>query len=69
MPTDILISIEKDGTVSIKTGEISDTHHLSADAFLDEIESLLGGSVDRRKLEHPLLKNKNVLRGGKIVKA
>lgn len=65
--SDILVDIEIDGTVSIKTSEIAEQAHMSADQLLDEIEAMLGGEVERKALEHPLLKNKIVLRGGKIV--
>jgi len=67
MATDISIEILEDGTVSIKTSDISDTHHLSADQLLDEIEDILGGKAIRKRREHPFWKNKTVLKGGKIV--
>ncbi len=44
MPSDIMLEILEDGTVSIKTSDISMTHHLSADEMLDELEDMLGGS-------------------------
>lgn len=67
MKTDIIVEILEDGTVSIKTSDVAETHHLSADQLLDEIEEMLGGKVNRQRREHPLMKNKQVLRGGKIV--
>ena len=67
--TTIHATILEDGTISIRTGDIADTAHVSADSLLSEIEELLGGKTERRKLEHPFMKNKLVQRGLKIVKA
>jgi hypothetical protein len=69
MPTDIIMEILEDGTVSVKTSDVAEQHHLSADQLLEELDDLLGGEVAKRRREHPLLKNKRVLRGGKIVHA
>lgn len=42
--------ILEDGTLSIKTGEIGDSNHMSADKLLEEFENLLGGEVIKEKL-------------------
>lgn len=67
MATDIIVEILEDGTVSIKTSDIADTHHLSADQLLDDIEDMLGGKVIRERREHPFWQNRRVIKGGKIV--
>ena len=36
--------ILEDGTVTVKTSEISDGNHMSADALMAEFEALMGGS-------------------------
>lgn len=73
MATDIDIEILADGTVSVKTGEVADTQHISADQLLDELEDMIGKVVKTEKNpDNPakqFFKNKKVLRGGKIVKA
>ncbi len=65
----INIEIEDDGTVSFKTTDVSKKNHLSADDFLDQIEDFLGTKRKTEKREHTFMKNKQVLRGGRIVKA
>ena len=69
MPDDIFVEILEDGTISIKTSDISETNHLSADQLIEEIEELIGGKRVEKPLKHRFWKNKKVLRGGKIVKA
>jgi len=44
----IVIEILEDGTLSIKTSEISDSAHISADQLLEDIESLMGGQVTKK---------------------
>jgi len=67
------IEILEDGTISITTGEIAETQHLSADAMLTELEDMVGEIISKK--ENPnspgklFFKDKRVLRGGKIVKA
>ena len=58
-----------DGTISIKTSEISEVNHLSADQLLDDIADMAGGKVRREKNPEgsQFFKNKRVLRGGKVV--
>ena len=68
MPDDIAIEILADGTVSIKTSELSETNHISADQLLDEIEELVGGVKTEKPLEHAFWKDKRVLRGGRVQK-
>jgi hypothetical protein len=47
---DILnLSILEDGTVTVKTSEISDGNHLSADKLLENLETMLGGQVIKRE--------------------
>lgn len=41
----INIKIHEDGSLEIKTGEISDSSHLSADRLLEEMEKLMGGKM------------------------
>lgn len=64
----INIEILEDGTISIKTSDISDVNHISADSLLDEIESAIGGQRKREKLENPFWKNRIVQKGGRIQK-
>jgi len=45
----INLQILEDGTVTIKTNEISDGNHIAAENLLEELESMLGGSVTRQK--------------------
>ena len=67
------LEILEDGTISVTTGEIAETQHLSADALLTELEDMVGEIVSKE--ENPnnpgklFFKDKKVLRGGKIVKA
>jgi len=68
MPSDIQVEILEDGTVSIKTSDIAETHHISADQLLDEIKSELGGKVATKPLEHPFWEKRTVKGGGKIVR-
>ena len=61
-----------DGTISIKTSEISDVNHLSVDQLLDEIADMTGGPTRiEQNPDNPgvqFFRNKQVLRGGKIQK-
>lgn len=62
------VEILEDGTISVKTKEISEKNHVSADALLDMIEELSGGQRKSTPVEHEFWKNRQVLRGGKIIK-
>jgi len=66
--SEMLIDIEEDGTITIKTSDIADQHHLSAEEFLEDVETLMGHRRVTEKREHPFWKNRQVRRGGKIVK-
>jgi hypothetical protein len=47
---DILITVLDDGSVKIETPKVSSANHTSAEAFLRELERMLGGqSVRVRK--------------------
>jgi len=41
--------VEEDGTISFKTGEISDVNHVSADEFFKEVFGKVGGTVTKEK--------------------
>jgi len=45
----INIEILEDGTLSIKTTDISDSNHISADALMAQFDELIGGKVDIKK--------------------
>jgi hypothetical protein len=45
MSDKIEIKILEDGTLSMRTDEISTANHLSADKLLEEMESLMGGKM------------------------
>ena len=45
----INLQILEDGTVTIKTSEISDGNHVAAENLLEEMEKMLGGSVVRKE--------------------
>lgn len=63
----IKIEIEEDGTISFTTSEISQKNHLSADDFLDEIENMLGSKRKTTPVKNKFWKNKQVLKGGKVI--
>ena len=69
MPTKIEVKILEDGKLQVTTGDIEDAKHLDADQLLDELEEVLGGVRVTEKRDHPFWKNKNVLRGGRVVTA
>ena len=54
----IHISILEDGTLTVKSTEISSGNHMSADALMAELDKLMGGNVriipndDALKLAH-----------------
>lgn len=62
------VEILADGKVSVTTGEIGETVHLSADEMLTEIEETLGGAVDRKRREHPFWAKRSVGLHGKITR-
>jgi hypothetical protein len=66
--TTIEMEILEDGTISIKTSDISEANHISADELLNEIAQLTGGQRSITSREHPFWKNRNVQLHGKIVK-
>jgi hypothetical protein len=45
----IEFEILQDGTISIKTDQISGTNHVSADKLLRELFDMVGGEVKTRK--------------------
>lgn len=51
MPDKIQIQVLADGTVKVSTDKISLANHLSAEKFLAQTFSLLGGEV-KRKAKH-----------------
>ena len=64
----IQIEILEDGTISVKTEEISEKNHKSADELLEEFEELLGTKRRSTPVKHKFWNNHDVQRGGKIVK-
>lgn len=53
----INLEILEDGTVTLKTSEISDGNHISADALMAMVDKLMGGKVSI--VEDPEAKAKN----------
>jgi hypothetical protein len=45
----MLITVLPDGTLKIESDRISDTNHMSAEAFLRDANKLMGGEVTRRR--------------------
>jgi hypothetical protein len=41
----IHLEILTDGTITVKTGEISDSVHMSADALMLDLDRMMGGNV------------------------
>jgi hypothetical protein len=41
----INFEILEDGTITVKTSDISDGNHMSADALMAEVDKLMGGPV------------------------
>lgn len=39
------LEILPDGTITVKTSEISDSNHMSADALMVELDRMMGGAV------------------------
>jgi hypothetical protein len=62
------IEILEDGTISIKTSEISGTNHISADLLLDEIEGLAGGQAVRKRREHEFWTRHKIINRNRIVR-
>ena len=65
----IEMEILEDGTLSIKTSDISQINHISADALLDELEDIVGSKRQTEKRPHTFWKNRIVQRGGRVIKA
>ena len=64
----IQIEILDDGQIKMQTSDISEKNHMSADELLDSIEDMMGGERQTEKVEHEFWKNRQVQRGGRIVK-
>jgi len=62
------VEIMEDGVVKIKTKELSEANHVSADELLDAIEDALGGERKTEQLEHDFWKTRAVVRNkaGKV---
>jgi hypothetical protein len=62
------VEVLEDGTISIKTSEISEANHISADQLLDDIEALAGGKSTRKRREHEFWSRHKIVNRNKIVK-
>jgi hypothetical protein len=62
------IEILEDGTISIKTSELSETNHINADLLLDEIENLGGGEATRKRREHEFWSRHKIVNRNRIVR-
>ena len=63
----INIEILDDGIISIKTTEISQVNHISADDLLEMLTKEIGSLKQKTKNEHVFWKDKAVQKGGKII--
>ncbi len=63
----INIEILEDGIISVKTTDISQVNHISADDLLDMLTEEIGSLKQKTKNEHIFWKDKIVQRGGKII--
>jgi hypothetical protein len=63
----INIEILEDGVISVKTTDISQINHMSADSLLESLEDELGTLTSKTKNEHVFWKDKIVQKGGKVV--
>ena len=43
------LTILEDGTITVRTSAISDGNHMSADALLTQLDTLMGGHVTKQK--------------------
>jgi hypothetical protein len=68
MATTMQVEILEDGTISVTSGDIEDTKHVSADKLLEELAEMTGGTRTRKPRDHTFWKNKAVRRGGRVVK-
>ena len=50
------IEILKDGTITVKTGEVSDGNHINADNLMTMLDKLMGGHVDIKENPDELAK-------------
>ena len=50
------IEILKDGTITVKTGEVSDGNHINADNLMVMLDKLMGGHVDIKENPDELAK-------------
>jgi hypothetical protein len=46
MSDTISVEILEDGTISVRTSAVSDTNHMSADALMEQLDTLMGGHVN-----------------------
>jgi hypothetical protein len=63
----ITIEILDDGTISYQTDSISEKNHVSADDFLSAIEKAMGTSRKTTPKKNKFWKNRQVLKGGRVV--
>ncbi|MHC4643985.1 MAG: hypothetical protein ACYTBJ_00690 [Planctomycetota bacterium] len=67
MPDVMDVEIMEDGVVKIKTTDISEANHVSADELLAEVTELMGGTRETTRVEHEFWKTREVVRRkGKI---
>lgn len=57
MPDQIDIEILDDGTISMKTGTISQKNHMSADEFMEAVHEMGGGERKTEARKKPLSLN------------
>ena len=67
MPTFMDIEILEDGTVSVTTGNIEETKHVSADELLMELGDMLGGRINIKKREGHK-QHTHVVRKGNVIR-
>jgi len=65
MADSISFEIELDGTITVKTDEVSPVNHKSADQFLKMVKELAGGEVKETKLPHSHGTQKNQIKVGR----
>lgn len=59
MSDTIHLAILEDGTLTVKTSDISDGNHLAADALMEQLDTLMGGHVNIKENGEELNKMKN----------
>ena len=65
----INIEIMDDGEIKVKTSDISEANHMSADELLELIDDMVGVTKSVEKVEHEFWKNRTGVRGGRVVKS